>query len=120
VQYATERAIDLTKAPFDSRRTAWTQKTRYDECQELADLARTVAIEVIRYSSVRDPKKQMNAALLTCEAFAAAEPVERQTWHIILNSRGARALCEMPGLNLDFDRSTFAGDPRIDAMAWDR
>jgi hypothetical protein len=120
VQYATPRAIDLWEAPFDSRRDAWTQKTRYDECQELADLARRVAIEVIRYSSVRDPKSRMNVALLTCAAFATAEPVERQTWHIILNSRGARALCEMPSLNIDFDRNTFAGDPRIDAMTWDR
>lgn len=120
VQYATGRAIDLSQPPFDDRRAAWMQKTRYDKCQELADLARTAAIDVIRYSSVRDPKGQMNVALMTCAAFAAAEPVERQTWHIILNSKGTRAICEMPRLNLDFNRGAFGGDSRIDAMVWER
>jgi hypothetical protein len=119
-RYATHRAIDLTKPPFDNRRAVWTHKTRYNECQELADVARSVEIEAIKYSSVRDPKKQMNIALLTCKAFATADPVERQTWRIILGANGARALCEMPRISLDFDRSAFRGDPRIDGMTWDR
>jgi RES domain len=120
VRYTTERAIDLTKSPLNIRVAAWTHKTRYSECQELVWLARSVAIEVIKYSSVRDPKNQMNIALLTCRAFADADPVERQTWHIILSSNGARALCEVPRVSLDFDRSAFKGDPRIDGMRWDR
>jgi RES domain len=119
-RYSTERAIDLTRAPFDARRVVWTHKTRYDECQEFADLARSAEIEVIKYLSVRDPKKQLNIALLTCRAFAASDPVERQTWRIILGSNGARALCEMPRMSLDFDRSAFRSDPRIDGMRWDR
>ena len=119
-RYATERAIDLTRPPFDLQRAVWTHKTRYDECQEFADLARALEIEIIKYSSVRDPKKQMNLAVLTCRAFAAPDPVERQTWRIILGANGARALCEMPKLSLDFDRNAFRGDPRIDAMKWER
>lgn len=119
-RYSTERAIDLTRSPFDARRVVWAHKTRYDECQEFADLARSSEIEVVKYLSVRDPKKQLNIALLTCRAFAANDPVERQTWRIILGSNGARALCEMPRMNLDFDRSAFRGDPRIDGMRWDR
>jgi hypothetical protein len=120
VRYATERAIDLTNPPLNKRKAAWTHKTRYDECQELADLARSVAIEVIKYSSVRDPKIRMNIALLTCRAFADTDAIERQTWHIILSSNGARALCEMPRISLDFGRSAFRGDPRIDDMKWER
>jgi hypothetical protein len=119
-RYSTERAIDLTRSPFDALRVVWAHKTRYDECQEFADLARSSEIEVVKYLSVRDPKKQLNIALLTCRAFAANDPVERQTWRIILGSNGARALCEMPRMNLDFDRSAFRGDPRIDGMRWDR
>lgn len=120
VRYATERAIDLTKSPLNSRNAVWTHKTRYDGCQELADLARPAAIEVIKYSSVRDPKIQMNFALLTCRAFADTDPIERQTWHIILGSNGVSALCEMPRLRLDFDRKAFSSDPRIDGMKWER
>ena len=75
-------------------------KTRYAECQNLADVSRSANIEVIKYSSVRDPKKQMNIAILTCRAFAAADPVERQTWRIILGTNGARALCEMPRVSI--------------------
>jgi RES domain len=119
-RYSTERAIDLTRPPFDARRAVWTHKTRYDECQEFAELARSAEIEVIKYLSVRDPKKQLNIALLACRAFAATDPVERQTWRIILGSNGARALCEMPRMSLDFDRNAFRGDPRIDGMRWDR
>ncbi|HET7912224.1 MAG TPA: RES family NAD+ phosphorylase [Pseudolabrys sp.] len=120
VRYATERAIDLTHPPLNSREAAWTRKMRYNECQELADLARSVEINVIKYASVRDPKAQANIALLTCRAFADTDPVERQTWHIILSSHGARALCEMPRVSLDFDRNAFRGDPRIDRMKWER
>jgi RES domain-containing protein len=119
-RYATERAIDLTRAPLENRRDVWMHKTRYVECQELADSARSAKIEVIKYSSVRDPKKQMNIAILTCRAFAAADPVERQTWRVILGTNGARTLCEMPRASLDFDRNAFRGDPRIDSMKWER
>ena len=119
-RYATGRAIDLTRPPFDSRKSAWAHKTRYDDCQELSDMARSVNIEIIQYWSVRDPKRQLNMALLTCSAFAAPEPVERQTWRIILNANGARALCESPPIRLDFDRTAFRGDPRVDDMEWDR
>src|SRR5215470_1307876 len=37
VRYATGRAVDLTKPPLDTREAAWAHKTRYNECQELAD-----------------------------------------------------------------------------------
>jgi len=119
-RYATDRSVDLTRTPFENRKAAWLHKTKYSECQELAELARAANIDVIKYWSARDPKRQMNVALLSCRAFAASEPVERQTWRIIFNANGARALCESPRTSFDFDRAAFRGDPRIDAMNWDR
>jgi RES domain len=120
VEYATPRSIDLTRPPFDDRAAIWMHPTQYDGCQELAELARSVDIEIIKYASARDPSHKLNAALLTCRAFARAEPADRQTWRILLGSNGARALCEMPRIEVDFDRTAFHKDPRIAVMRWDR
>jgi hypothetical protein len=120
VDYATAGAIDLTHAPFADRAAYWAHPTRYDECQELADIARASNIDLIEYASVRDPQHRPNLALLRCAAFACTEPVAHQTWRILLGANGARALCEMPRLALDFDRTAFLPDPRIAAMRWDR
>jgi hypothetical protein len=120
VEYSAARSIDLTKAPFDSRSAIWMHVTRYDECQTLAELAREGDIELIKYSSVRDPLHRLNIAILACSAFTSAEPNSRQTWRLLLGSNGARALCEMPRGAIDFDRQAFRDDPRIAAMRWDR
>jgi len=119
-EYATRLAIDLTRPPFDNRADIWMHETRYDECQELAELARAAEIEMIRYASVRDPRNKINVAILNCRAFANAEPVARQTWRVLIGSNGARALCEMPKETIDFNREAFQNDPRIAAMRWDR
>jgi hypothetical protein len=120
VEYATPKSIDLTRPPFDDRAATWMHLTSYDECQELAELARNTEVEIIKYASVRDPRNKLNTALLTCRAFAQAEPVNRQTWRILFGSNGARALCEMPKGTIDFDRMAFHRDPRIVGMRWNR
>lgn len=120
VEYATGRSIDLTRPPFDNRTAAWSHLTRYDQCQELADLSRDADIELIKYMSVRDPKHRLNIALLTCRAFANPNPFASQSWRVLLGSNGARAFCEMPRQMLDFNRRAFDRDPRIAAMQWDR
>jgi hypothetical protein len=120
VDYSAPRSIDLTRAPFDSRSAIWTHVTRYDECQALAELARSAGVEIIKYSSVRDPSHRLNIAILSCRVFPSAEPTSRQTWRILLGKNGARALCEMPQATMDFNRQAFQDDPRIAAMRWDR
>jgi hypothetical protein len=120
VEYATANAIDLTLAPFSERAAHWTNLTRYDECQELAELARQANVDLIRYASVRDPEHKSNLALLHCRVFARTEPTDRQTWRILFGSNGARALCEMPKGTIDFGRNAFQSDPRVAAMRWDR
>jgi len=117
---ATPLAIDLTRAPFAARRDAWTHPTDYASCLHLADVARTAKIEAIRYESARDPQRRANIALLTCRAFAASDAVDRQTWHFHLSRTGIRAACEFPKQTISFDQTTFAADPRISAMQWER
>ena len=118
--YRTDHAIDLTCAPFDDRASSWQHPTRYDDCQDIADMARQTGIDVIKYASVRDPGHRLNLAILHCRAFVGAAPADRQTWRILLGQNGARALCEMPNSALDFGREAFLPDPRIATLQWDR
>jgi hypothetical protein len=117
---ATERCIDLTAAPLNEDRARWTHLTDYAATQNLADAARTAAVEIVRYHSVRDPQAGANLALLTCHAFAEPRPTERQTWRIRLSASGIQAICEFPDTRIGFDRSTFSADPRIAAFNWTR
>jgi hypothetical protein len=118
--FAAESGIDLTNSPFDGQRLVWTHPTNYSPCQDLADAAREAGALAIRYRSARMRDPSFNLALLSCRAFARGEIVDRQKWRIHLSTRGARAICEMPRIHAEFDRSAFSSDPRIVGMRWDR
>jgi len=94
--------------------------TDYSHCQAFADAARAAKIEVICYTSVRDPRRRMNFALLACRSFAKAKPIDQQTWHIRLSETGVQAICEAPKSGITFDRKCFAADPRIAKLRWVR
>lgn len=119
VRFRADAALDLTAPPLDRDRGRWTHPTIYVWCQELADRARTIGVEVIRYVSARDAAG-VNLALLTCRAFASREPLERQTWRLHVGAHGVKAVCDFPEARLEFDRFAFARDPRIAALLWDR
>ncbi|SEI16979.1 RES domain-containing protein [Rhizobium tibeticum] len=110
---ATASAIDLTRAPLDADRIIWTDLQNYAPCQALADDAREAGCQAILYESVRDPRRGRNIALLTAAAFAAREPVERQTWRIRFSGIGVQALCDFPKVRIGFSIEDFARDPRI-------
>ena len=120
VRYATRRAIDLTRGKLAASRARWMHTTNYGPCHALADAARAAKVEIIRYASVRDPQHGINLALLTCTAFARTRPIAQQTWRIRLSDAGAQAVCEAPKSGITFDRKTFAGDPRIARLRWER
>jgi hypothetical protein len=120
VAYRTKKAIDLTRGRFRANSAAWSDPVDYSRCQALAEAARSAAIEIIRYRSVRDPQRRMNLVLLTCRVFRNPRPVSLQTWRIRLSAAGAQAICELPKSGLAFDRAAFAADPRIAALKWDR
>lgn len=105
--------IDLTQPPLDRDREAWTDLESYAPCQALADAARQAGCQAILYQSVRDPSRGRNIALLTATAFAAREPVDRQTWRIRLSPLGVQALCDFPKTRIGFTRADFAADRRI-------
>jgi RES domain len=120
VEYATGNAVDLTLAPLDTDAATWMHLTNYSGCQALAEAARTAGIEVIKYQSVRDPDHHLGVAIMTCRVFTRPDPLNLQTWRIHLSATGARAIREFPKSVIHFDRATFAADPRLKAMTWDR
>jgi hypothetical protein len=113
----TPFAIDLIQPPLGRDAARWTHPTDYSDCQSLAETARAAKIEAIRYRSVRDPEGRANLAVLTCAAFAAAEPVDRQTWRIRLSASGVQALREFPEKRVGFARDAFSADPRLGLVA---
>jgi len=118
VKFSTRASIDLMAPPFDRDAHNWQSPDDYSHCQSFADAAREAGIEVIRYQSARSDGK--NVALLTCRAFAAPEPHERQAWRMHVGAAGVRALFPAQGRGLAFDRAFFARDPRIAGLNWDR
>ena len=120
IDLATPVCLDLTTGGLAADHAPWTHLTDYAPCQQLAETAREIGTEVIRYISVRDPEGGANLAVLTCGAFAAPQPVERQTWRIRIGQGGAQAIREHPRLGLEFRRDTFAPDLRLANMVWDR
>lgn len=120
VKLSTRAALDLTTAPLEAEREQWMHPIDYSACQDLADLAREAGVEVLRYESVRDPQHGTNIAVLACRVFKSSEPITWQTWRVDLSASGARAVCAYPEQRVEFSRETFAADPRIVALTWDR
>ncbi len=109
----TRQAIDLTMPPFDRDATVWEHPTEYGPCQALADEARSVGLEAIRYRSVRDPKGGANLALLSPSAFRATHPEIFETWHLFVRDTLIQGVREVPSLTLEIPFSVWAADPRV-------
>lgn len=116
----TDRAIDLTKPSLSNDSAHWTAFSNYEACQALAEVAREAGLHAIRYTSVRDPAKRTNVAVLSCLVFAKPKPIDRQTWRIRLSASGVQALCEFPRQRIGFGRADLMGDPRLAALRWER
>lgn len=101
---ATERAIDLTVAPFDERASDWIDPKDYTACQELAATARETKTELIRTQSVRDPLGGCNIVVLEPAAFTRRSPKLGKTWHFRFQDGRLLALAALPSR----DRYEFA------------
>lgn len=113
-------ALDLTTGALAGDAARWRHLSDYEPCRRLAEAAREIGAEAIRYASVRDPGHGVNVAVLGCRAFRSPAPLERQTWRIRVNRTGAQAVREHPRLGLEFPPGSFADDPRLAGMVWDR
>jgi len=74
------RAIDLTSKPWTSAGARWADPQDYSACHELAQAARDLGIQWVRYSSVRDPAHSPCGAVFDARALSLPRPTSRQTW----------------------------------------
>jgi RES domain len=118
-RYRSASGLDLTAPRLDRDRARWTDPSDYGACQDLAERARSIGVEVLRYESAR-VTGAVNVAVMACRAFRSREPVERQTWRLHLGPHGVKAVCDFPATRLEFDRGAFAADLRIAGLTWER
>lgn len=79
--------VDLRRAPFNAEQAYWEDPHDYRRCQEFARVARNAEVQVIRYASVRDPRRGGCAAVLSLGAFTAPRPLASQTWLLTVTRR---------------------------------
>jgi hypothetical protein len=101
-RYGTTAGLDLQGPPLDAEAARWTDPVDYAACQDLADVARQAEVDVLRYTSIRDPDAGSNLALLTCRAVIPKPPLAFQTWHFMLRPDRIEAVREMPRHSLSF------------------
>jgi hypothetical protein len=111
ITIAVERALDLTIAPLDAGRALWTHPDDYRPCQKLAEQARRLDAQLIRYESVRDPASGANAALFDPSAFQKPVPTNEQTWHFRFAGAKLTAFAALPSrerFDFTFEQFGFA------------
>lgn len=109
---ASNKVIDLTKQPFLAHAEKWTDLRVYEACQNLAEDAREIHTDIIRFQSVRDPDKQANLAVLKCAAFKSVDPSSMVGWSLSYRHKRIIAIREFPRKALEFTADSFS-DPRL-------
>lgn len=114
--YDTQRRLDLTAAPLDRHRDAWTDPTDYSATQRLGERAAHGGIGVIHYESVRDRRLDAdgigvgrNGAVINPLAFDPPYHQYPQTWYVYVGEAEAnvRRAHAGPAETIDFPRSLF-------------
>jgi hypothetical protein len=105
---ATERAIDLTLAPFDQHASDWIDPKEYTACQELTATAREAKTELIRTQSARDLLGGCNIVVLEPAVFTRRSPKPGKTWHFRFQEGKLLALAALPSrVRLEFSAHAF-------------
>ncbi|MBM3522901.1 MAG: RES domain-containing protein [Alphaproteobacteria bacterium] len=111
---ATSRSVDLTMPPLVADRGRWTSPSDYQACHALADEARKVEIDMIRYESVRDRRDRANIAILSPGAFAERGPQSWESWSMLPDATTIRLWREFPSnTRYEFSQSDFTADARL-------
>ena len=84
---ATPRALDLTRLPLVEGRATWMCRDDYSATQALADTARQVDAEMLRYESVRRQNGRCLAIFSPTMFRSVAEPFRnnQQGWSLLIN-----------------------------------
>lgn len=96
---STSRALDLTRAPLSRDAALWTHSNSYAATQALAAQARAAEppLQVLRYTSVRDPQRGSCAVLFDPAVFKCDVPLTQESWFIAASRARVRCLRDLPG-----------------------
>lgn len=97
VSIKAKRALDLTRQPFVAEAAKWNDPLDYTACQHLAGAARVAEAQLIRSTSVRDPKARANVAIFDAAAITSDAPSHGKTWHFRFEQGRLSALAAFPG-----------------------
>ena len=114
VGMSTDRSLDLTKNELSKYHQMWMNLNEYEDCQTLADNAREIGVELIRYYSVRDLERRANLAVLSCNEFTNGPINPPHTWRLKLEYDLISAVRESPYKEIKFERDDFSSDSRLD------
>jgi hypothetical protein len=102
------RALDLSRAPFDASRVRWVDPVHYGACQRFAGQARRLGAQLLRYESARDPNGGMNVAVLRADCFDGPMPKAEGTWYFRFGNGRLNAIAASPSNErMEFEFSQF-------------
>lgn len=111
VPVETDRALDLTKPPFDTQPDLLS-KTDYSATQAIADFARSEGVDVIISQSVRCLNQGRNVNIMSLGAFKAKSARKRRTWTVFTRRDRVILTADFPRESYEFLALDF-GDPRL-------
>ena len=79
-QYASEKGVRLHQPPFDQYLSILADPVDYRETQAFGSIMREDGVEVIEFTSARDPELGINVALYTATALASARSSNKSSW----------------------------------------
>lgn len=109
-----EVALDVAVNFAGAALSAYADPVDYAPCHALAAQVRGAGGAVIRFPSARD-HAGTNVAVLSCAAFADANPRDMQGWWFRFSDHGLFATQRFGDGRLEFPYEMFANDPRIAA-----
>ncbi len=108
VRYRAD-VLDLTTPEWQAE-PAVRDRVNYARCHDLAEAVRQAGAGGIRYPSVRDARRGVNMALLSCATFAEPKPRDTQGWHFRVTRE--RVIAIGPNRALEFLAAAW-DDPRL-------
>jgi len=80
VAYRTKQGICLHQPPFNAYQAELTNKTHYQQTQQLGSAMRAAGVELFEYQSARTATNQHCVGLFTPTAFATSQPENSSQW----------------------------------------
>lgn len=113
LRYQAERMLDLTVPPF-SEDLSLRDPVDYSATVALAEEFRNAGGQIIKSTSVRDPKARANINILDCGAIENSPPTDRSAWQFWVKPEAVIAKEDLRGgESFEFEIADFVNDPRI-------